>query len=74
MAELPTGTNPANPPPLPGGDLVGNPTLPGSTPTPPATVPEFWSDRARIVALILELYERDPAEAKRIGDFVRAKL
>lgn len=49
--------------------------MPGSQPiSGPVVIPAHWNDRVRIIALILALYDQDPAEAIRVGDLVEAKL
>lgn len=83
--QAPTGFNSTTPPPLgsntppsvaiPGGPLKGDPQMPGSQPiSGPVVIPAHWNDRVRIIALILALYDQDPAEAIRVGDLVEAKL
>lgn len=59
------GTHPDGPPP----------NNPGDYPQPVnPEVPKTWADPVRIIRLVLDLYEQDPAEATRIHDFARKKL
>lgn len=57
MAELPTGTTPTNPPPMPGGDLKGNPTLATPRPRPetPIEVLKHWDDKQRAIDICFEI-------------------
>lgn len=57
--------NDPNPPPLGG---------PGNVIPPRATVPPEWQDRSRILRLILDLFDKDPAAAVRVEQFVEGLL
>ena len=59
---------------LPGANVPGG-TLPHTTQVGPVPdVPPSWVDRARIIATVLALWEKDPVAANSLHEWAKAKL